>query len=120
MWTAYFAETTDSPIVVNAAPRLKVIAKWGTGMIPTPMPHQSRHARLQNRMHARSGFGSRTRLQEYSVHGPAMKRGGIKYPDGLEWMTVGVVRVGAIEGRLERARPFGAMLLGNDIRTVDD
>lgn len=116
--------------VMEAAPRLKVIAKWGTGIDSIDADAASDRGICICRTP-----GAFTHPVADSVLGyilsfarnipfmdEAMKRGEWKKIPGraLNESTIGVIGVGAIgEAVLERARPFGATLVGNDIRTID-
>ena len=116
--------------VMAAAPRLKVIAKWGTGIDSIDAKAaESRSIRVCRTP------GAFTEPVADSVLGyilsfarrlpwmdRAMKAGSWeKFPGtALGEATIGVVGVGAVGSAvLERARAFGARTLGNDIREID-
>lgn len=117
--------------VMDAAPRLKVIAKWGTGIDSIDADAASnrgiRVCRTPDAFTHPVADSVLGYILSFARNIPfmdqAMKRGEWNKIPGraLNESTVGVIGVGAIgEAVLERARPFGAMLLGNDIRTIDD
>ena len=116
--------------VMDAAPRLKVISKWGTGIDSI----DSAAATARNIAVCRTP-GAFTEPVADTVLGyilcfarnlpfmdAAMKNGTWKKIPGraMNESTIGVIGVGAI-GRavLRRAAPFGATLLGTDIAEID-
>ncbi len=116
--------------VLDAAPRLKVIAKWGTGIDSI----DSAAATARNITVCRTP-GAFTEPVADTVLGyilcfarnlpfmdAAMKNGTWKKIPGraLNESTIGVIGVGAIGcAVLRRAAPFGATLLGTDIAEID-
>ena len=116
--------------VIDAAPKLKVISKWGTGIdsidsayaatkrIPTG---RTLDAFTQPVADTALGY-----ILSFARNLPWMDRmmkAGIwdKIPGrALNESTIGVVGVGCMGSAvLRRAKPFGARLLGNDIREID-
>jgi D-3-phosphoglycerate dehydrogenase len=117
-------------ILRAAAPRLKVISKWGTGIDSINRPEAERLGiRVFNTP------GAFTEAVADSVLGYVLafarripwtdrdlKHGGWGKPPGrsLSECSLGVVGVGAIgKAVLRRARAFGMSLLGNDIVSID-
>lgn len=116
--------------VIDAAPRLRVISKWGTGIDSIDaVAAAKRDIRVCRTPDAFTDPVADTVLgyilcfaRNLPFMDIAMKSGMWKKIPGraLNESTIGVIGVGAIGGAvLRRAMPFGARLLGNDIRTVD-
>ncbi|MDP3726663.1 MAG: phosphoglycerate dehydrogenase [bacterium] len=115
--------------VLDAAPKLKVISKWGTG-IDSIDAHTAeklgiRVCRTSNAFTepvADTIMGYILCFARNIVSMDKLMKGGIwKKIHGysLGESTIGVIGVGAIGSAvLRRARPFGAKLLGTDIREV--
>lgn len=115
--------------VFDAAPKLKVIVKWGTGIDSI-----DREAAAKRNVAIRRTPDAFTEPAADSTIGyilafarrlpwmdRLMKQGVWEKIPGraLNESTVGVVGVGAIGSAvLKRARPFGATLVGNDIRDI--
>lgn len=117
--------------VMDAAPRLKVIAKWGTGIDSIDSAAASeRGIRVCRTPNAFTHPVADTVLgyilcfaRNLPFMDRAMKRGEWEKMPGraMNESTVGIIGVGAIgTAVLERARPFGATLLGYDIATIDE
>jgi len=116
--------------VMDAAPRLKVIAKWGTGIDSIDSAAaETRGIRVCRTPNAFTHPGADTVMgymlcfaRNLPFMDQAMKRGEWKKIPGraMNESTIGVIGVGAIGvAVLERAAPFGARLLGHDIREID-
>lgn len=115
--------------VMDSAPRLKVICKWGTGI--DSIDSQAAEERGIKIFRTTNAFTEPVAdsimgyILSFARNIPGMDRQmrqGIweKIPGrALRESTVGVIGVGNI-GRavLRRTHPFGARLLGNDIRTI--
>jgi D-3-phosphoglycerate dehydrogenase len=115
--------------VLAAAPRLRVIAKWGTGIDSIDT-----HACAVRGVQVRNTPGAFTEPVADSVLGyilafarrhpwmnQAMKEGVWNKIPGhsLSERTLGIVGIGAIgQAVARRARAFGMVVLGNDIRAV--
>jgi D-3-phosphoglycerate dehydrogenase len=115
--------------VLAAAPRLRVIAKWGTGIDSI-----DRDACAVRRIEVRNTPGAFTDPVADSVLGyllafarrqpwmdRAMKRGTWEKIPGhcLGERTLGILGLGAIgQAVARRARAFGMRVIGNDIRTI--
>lgn len=117
--------------VMDAAPRLKVIAKWGTGIDSIDfVAAAERGIRVCRTPNAFTHPVADTVLgyilcfaRNLPFMDKAMKRGEWKKIPGraMNESTIGVIGVGAIGvAVLERAAPFGAKLLGYDVRKIDD
>ena len=115
--------------VLAAAPRLRVIAKWGTGIDSIDQDAcASRGVAVRNTLGAFTEPVADTvlgyvlafaRRQPWMDH--AMKLGAWDKIPGhsVSERTLGVIGVGAIGGAVaRRARAFGMAVLGNDIRTL--
>lgn len=116
--------------VIDAAPNLKVISKWGTGIDSI-----DKDAAEKRGIHVCRTLDAFTEPVADSTMGyilnfarrlPWMSeqvKNGVwdKIPGrALNESTVGVIGVGAIgSGTLRRAKAFGAELLGNDIRKIN-
>jgi D-3-phosphoglycerate dehydrogenase / 2-oxoglutarate reductase len=116
--------------VIDAATNLKVISKWGTGIdsidsayaatkgIPT-----GRTLDAFTQPVADTALGYILSFARNLPWMDKMMKAGIwdKIPGrALNESTIGVVGVGCMGSAvLRRAKPFGARLLGNDIRTID-
>ncbi|KIL97792.1 D-3-phosphoglycerate dehydrogenase [Paramagnetospirillum magnetotacticum MS-1] len=116
--------------VIDAAANLKVISKWGTGIdsidsayaatkgIPT-----GRTLDAFTQPVADTALGYILSFARNLPWMDKMMKAGIwdKIPGrALNESTIGVVGVGCMGSAvLRRAKPFGARLLGNDIRTID-
>lgn len=116
--------------VMDAAPRLRVISKWGTGIdsidsaaaterdiLVCRTPNAFTHPVADTVLGYILCFARNLPFMD-----TAMKNGTWKKIPGraLNEATIGVIGVGAIgEAVLRRAKPFGAVLLGNDIRDID-
>tara|TARA_R110000868_G_scaffold7354_4_gene40001 strand:- start:17168 stop:18109 length:942 start_codon:yes stop_codon:yes gene_type:complete len=116
--------------VMDAAPRLKVISKWGTGIDSIDSAAAAaRGIRVCRTPNAFTHPVADTVLgyilcfaRNLPFMDDAMKRGEWKKIPGraMNESTVGVIGVGAIgTAVLRRAAPFGATLLGTDIRKID-
>tara|TARA_B100000674_G_scaffold499323_1_gene544005 strand:- start:18 stop:959 length:942 start_codon:yes stop_codon:yes gene_type:complete len=116
--------------VMDAAPRLKVIAKWGTGIDSIDSAAaETREIRVCRTPNAFTHPVADTVIgyilcfaRNLPFMDRAMKKGEWKKIPGraMNESVVGVVGVGAIgTAVLERAAPFGAGLLGYDIREID-
>ena len=116
--------------VMDAAPRLKVIAKWGTGIDSIDSAAaETREIRVCRTPNAFTPPVADTVIgyilcfaRNLPFMDRAMKKGEWKKIPGraMNESVVGVVGVGAIgTAVLERAAPFGAGLLGYDIREID-
>jgi D-3-phosphoglycerate dehydrogenase / 2-oxoglutarate reductase len=117
--------------VMDAAPRLKVIAKWGTGIDSIDSAAAAeRGIRVCRTPNAFTHPVADTVLgyilcfaRNLPFMDRAMKRGEWKKIPGraMNESTIGVIGVGAIgTAVLQRAAPFGATLLGYDIREIDN
>lgn len=118
-----------TPKVMDAAPKLKVISKWGTGIdsIDKDAADERNIAvcRTLDAFTEPVGDSTLGYILAFARRLPWMDqqmKAGIwdKIPGrALNESTIGVVGVGATgSGTLRRARAFGAELLGNDIRDV--
>jgi D-3-phosphoglycerate dehydrogenase len=116
--------------VMDAAPRLKVIAKWGTGIDSIDSAAAAeRGIRICRTPNAFTHPVADTVLgyilcfaRNLPFMDRAMKQGEWKKIPGraMNESTIGVIGVGAIGSAvLQRAAPFGANLLGYDIREID-
>ncbi len=116
--------------VMEAAPRLKVIAKWGTGIDSIDgKAAERRNIRVCRTPGAFTGPVADSVLGyilSFARRLPwmdrAMKAGTWEKIPGMALgeATIGVIGVGAVGSAvLERARAFGAHTLGNDIREID-
>lgn len=116
--------------VMDAAPRLKVIAKWGTGIDSIDSAAAAeRDIRVCRTPNAFTHPVADTVLgyilcfaRNLPFMDRAMKQGEwTKIPGrAMNESTIGVIGVGAIGSAvLQRAAPFGANLLGYDIREID-
>lgn len=116
--------------VFAAAPRLRVISKWGTGIDSIDAEAAARHGvRVCRTLDAFTQPVGDTQLGyilAFARRQPWMDRmmkAGVwdKIPGrALNESTIGVIGVGATgKATLRRAKPFGARLLGHDIRPVD-
>jgi D-3-phosphoglycerate dehydrogenase len=116
--------------VLDAAPRLKVISKWGTGIDSI----DSAAAAARNIAVCRTPDAFTEPVADtvlgyilcFARNLPfmnsAMKQGIWKKIPGraMNESTIGVIGIGAIGcGVLRRAKPFGAQLLGHDIAEID-
>ncbi len=119
-----------TPRVFAAAPRLRVISKWGTGIDSIDSEAAARYGvRVCRTLDAFTQPVGDTQLGymlAFARRQPWMDRmmkAGVwdKIPGrALNETTIGVIGVGATgKATLRRAKPFGARLLGNDIRPVD-
>ena len=117
--------------VMDAAPRLKVIAKWGTGIDSIDsVAAAERGIRVCRTPNAFTHPVADTVLgyilcfaRKLPFMDRNMKRGQWQKIPGraMNESIVGVIGVGAIGvAVLQRAAPFGAKLLGYDIATIDD
>ena len=117
--------------VMDAAPRLKVIAKWGTGIDSIDSAAAAeRGIRVCRTPNAFTHPVADTVLgyilcfaRNLPFMDRAMKRGEWKKIPGraMNESTIGVIGVGAIgTAVLQRAATFGATLLGYDIREIDN
>jgi phosphoglycerate dehydrogenase-like enzyme len=116
--------------VMEAAPRLKVITKWGTGIDSIDgKAAASRNIRVCRTPDAFTepvadsviGYVLCFARRLPWMNG-AMKAGTWEKIPGraLNECTIGVIGIGAVGSAvLERARAFGARILGNDIREID-
>lgn len=116
-------------VLEEAAPRLRVISKWGTGIDSIDQEAADRLGiRVCNTPDAFTDPVSDTVLGYVLAFARRlpwldrlMSEGGWKKLSGasLDDLTLGVIGVGNI-GRavIRRARPFGVELLGNDIREI--
>ncbi len=115
--------------VLDAAPRLKVVAKWGTGIDSIDSAAaEARGIRVCRTLDAFTepvGDSTLGYILAFARRLPwmdrMMKAGTWEKIPGiaLNELTVGVIGVGATgSATLRRARAFGATLLGNDIRDV--
>ena len=116
--------------VMDAAPKLKVICKWGTGIDSIDAEAaKARNIKVCRTLNAFIDPVADSVLgyilcfaRNIPWMTDQMRRGSWEKIPGraLNECTIGVVGVGNI-GRaiLRRARPFGARLLGNDIKTID-
>ena len=116
--------------VIEAAPKLKVICKWGTGIDSIDkVTAESRGIRVCRTLDAFTEPVSDSALgymlcfaRKLPLMDQQMKKGiWDKIPGrALNECTIGVIGVGACgSGVLHRAGAFGAELLGNDIREID-
>lgn len=117
--------------VMDAAPRLKVICKWGTGIDSIDCAAATQRGiqvcRTPNAFTEPVADSIIGYILSFARNIPWMDqkmRAGIwkKIPGrALNESIIGVIGVGNI-GRavLRRARPFGAKLLGNDIRLIEE
>ncbi len=117
--------------VMDAAPRLKVICKWGTGVDSIDLGAAAERGIAVGRTPDAFTEPVADTVLGYMLcfarslpwMDREMKSGRWHKIPGrsLGESTIGVVGVGAIGmAVLRRARPFGAALLGNDIRQVED
>lgn len=115
--------------VIEAASRLKVISKWGTGVDSIDAEAAARRgirvcrtADAFTHPVADSVMGYVLAFARRLPWMDAMMKSGTwdKIPGrALNECTIGVIGVGAIGSAvLRRARPFGMTLLGNDIRAI--
>lgn len=116
--------------VMDAAPRLKVISKWGTGIDSIDSaaaaqrgitvcrtPDAFTHPVADTVLGYILCFARNLPFMDTAMKGGVWQ----KIPGrALNESTIGVIGVGAIGAAvLKRARPFGATLLGNDIVDID-
>lgn len=117
--------------VMDAAPRLKVISKWGTGVDSIDAAAAAeRNIRICRTPDAFTHPVADTVLgyilcfaRNLPFMDKAMKGGEWRKIPGraMNESTIGVIGVGAIgKAVLRRAKPFGATLLGTDIAAVDE
>ncbi len=115
--------------VINAAPRLKVISKWGTGIDSIDVKAaEARGIRVCRTPDAFTEPVADTVMgyilcfaRNIVVMDRAVKDGVWKKIPGraLNESTIGVIGVGAIgSGVLRRARSFGSRLIGTDVREI--
>jgi len=118
-----------TPKVLDSAPKLKVISKWGTGIDSLNKPEcDKRGVQIRNTVNAFTIPVSDTVLgyilnyaRNISSMTNAMKGGEWKKIDGkaLHECTLGVIGVGNVgESVLRKAKAFSMHLLGTDLKKI--